>query len=287
MRPASIRLRNKVIILGVVVLTLASVVTLALSARGDSRTDVAKKFQDVPIDQTVQRGEVSVTLEKLRIGNYETQLTYRYDAPSSQVEPFGIPTIALPGGDQLEASGGGGFDGNLPVTRTFMFPLLQDAESISVDVGSFIEYASVTASVEIPLGGEGGEPDDIGAREVPLSVVSSVGDAEYRVTKLLLERDSFVLVCEPTNGAASRMILGGPGGNFRLTDDQDGSYDGFAAGAEWSPALSSGHTMSYQGLYFDGLPNSSSTSFTLYLDGVGHIRAPFVFQVDIPQGEES
>ena len=37
-----------------------------------------------------------------------------------------------------------------------------------------------------------------------------------------------------------------------------------------------------QGLHFDGLPDSDTTSFSLSFDGTGEIRAPYVFQVDIP-----
>ena len=277
--------RSKVLVLGVAVIALALVIALGTANNGS--TGVASTFEDVPIDQTIQRGSVSVTLEQLRLGEHETQLQYKYNAPGKQVEPLGIPNIELPGGDQLRGNGGG-FDGEMPITRTFTFPALpEDADTITVDVGSFIEHAPATVSVEIPLGDASeADPDEAGRRELPLDVEFSIGDAEYRVTRLLLGPDDFVLVCKPANDSAARMVLGGQSAGVSLTDNKDGRYDGFLSGAEWSPASSGGHMMSYQGFHFDGLPNPNATLLTLNLDGVSHIRAPFVFQVDIRQEEE-
>ena len=111
----------------------------------------------------------------------------------------------------------------------------------------------------------------------------SIDDAEYCVTRLLLEPDSFVLVCEPANKAASRMVLGGQSASIGLTDNQGTAYPGFLAGAQLDPADYGGHVMSYQGLHFGGLPNPDATSLSLSVDGRGKIQAPFVFQVEIPQ----
>ncbi len=281
--------RGKVIVLSVVAAALTVGIAWGIAGRGDADVTVASAFKDVPIDQTIQVGGVSVTLEQLRLGAHETQLQYRYDAPpGGQVEPLGIPTIGLPsGGDQLQGEGGG-FDGFMPITRTFTFPALPEgADTITVDVGSFLEYAPPTASVEVPLGNTDVPPDDIGRRTLPLDVAFSVGEAQYRVTKLLLDPGSFVLVCEPANDAASRMALGGgQSENISLTDSQGGSYDGFLSDAMWSPAGDGGHVLLLQGFHFEGLPNPSATSLTLNMYGASHIRAPFVFRVDIPQEED-
>ena len=58
-------------------------------------------------------------------------------------------------------------------------------------------------------------------------------------------------------------------------------------GAEWDPAANGGLLMSYQGLHFDGLPGDDTTAFTLGLGERGEINSPFVFQVNIPQAEET
>ena len=279
------RQRTKILALGALAASAVAAVAVFAIA-GNGQTGVAKNFEDIPVNRTIQRGDVSVTLENLRLGEHETQLTYRYDAPSGeQVEPIGIPTIGMPGGDQLEADGGGGFDGAMPVTRTFTFPPMPNVETITVDVGSFIQYAPATESVDIPVrvALEDVALDGIGERkELPLGVEFSIGAARYRITRLLLDPGSFALVFEPVNEAASRIVLGGQSASFSLTDDHDRRYDGFVAGAEWSPANDGGHVMSYQGLHFNGLPGPDTSSFSLRLDGVGNIRAPFVFRIDIP-----
>lgn len=277
--------RTKILTLGALAASVGTAVAVFTIA-GNDQADVAGNFEDIPVNRTIQRGDVSVTLENLRLGERETQLTYRYDAPpGEQVEPIGIPTIGIPGGDQLEADGGGGFDGMMPVTRTFTFPPMPDVETITVDVASFIQYAPANVSVDIPVGDalEDVDLDGIGERkELPLGVEFSIGAARYRITKLLLDPGSFALVCEPANDAASRVVLGGQSASFSLTDDQDTRYDGFLAGAEWSPANDGGHVMSYQGLHFNGLLGPGTSSLSLRLDGVGNIRAPFIFRVDIP-----
>ena len=268
---------------GTVILAIAIAASVvACNVAGNDQTGAASNFQDVQVDQTIHRGDVSVTLSGLRLGDNETQLRYRYDAPGKQIEPLGLPIITLPGGDQLEAEGGGGFGGEMPITTTFTLPPLpEDADTITVDVGSFIQHVPTAAvSVEIPLEDR---LNDAGGREVPLDVEFSIGVAEYRATRLLLEHDGFVLVCEPANGAASRLILGGGSASISLTDNQGTAYPGFLAGAEWNPADDGGHVMSYQGLHFSGLLNPDATSLSLSVDGMGKIQAPFVFQVKIPQ----
>lgn len=276
---------TKILTLGALAASVGTAVAVFALA-GNGETGVDGDFEDIPVNRTIQRGDVSVTLENLRLGEHETQITYRYDAPSGeQVEPIGIPTIGMPGGDQLEADGGGGFDGAMPVTRTFTFPPMPDVETITVDMGSFIQYAPATESVDIPVRDALEDVALYGIserKELPLGVEFSIGAARYRITKLLLDPGTFALVSEPANEAASRIALGGQSGSFSLTDDQDTRYDGFLAGAEWSPANDGGHVMSYQGLHFDGLLAPGTSSLTLSLDAVGNIRAPFVFPVDIP-----
>ena len=262
-------------------------VVVAFNVAGNGQTGAASNFRDVPVNQTIQQGDVSVVLSGLRLGEHETRLRYRFDSPEKQVEPLGLPIVTLPDGGRLEAESGGGFGGEMPITRTFTLPPIpEDADTITVDVGSFIQQVPTAAvSVELPLGNA---LNDVGGSEreaLPLDVEFSIGEAEYRVTRLLLEPDSFVLVCEPANGAASRMILGGQSASISLTDDQGTAYTGFLAGAEWDPADDGGHVMSYQGLHFNGMPNPDATSLSLRVDGVGKIQAPFIFQVEIPQDD--
>ena len=276
MKFANIRQQTAALAFAIAASVVATVV--ACNTVDNGQTGAASNLRDVPVNQTIQRGEVSVTLSGLRLGEHETQLTYRYDAPGKQVEPLGLPIIGLPGGDRLEADGGGGFTGEMPITRTFTLAPLLDASAITVDVGSFIQYAALdtAVTVEIPLQGVSGQ------EEVPLDVEFTVGDAQYRVTRLLLRPDSFVLVSEPANDTASRTVVGGQSASISLTDDQGTRYRGFVTGAEWSPADNGGHVMSYQGLHFNGAPNPDAT-LLLRVDGMGVIQAPFVFEVEIPQ----
>ncbi len=271
-------IRKRVPALAFAIAASAVVTVVACNAVGNGQTGAVSDLRDVPVNQTIQRGDVSVTLSGLRLGERETQLTYRYDAPGKQVEPIGLPVIWFPGDDQLEADGGGGFTGEMPITRTFTLGPLPDASTITVDVGSFIQYVALdtAVTVEIPLQGVAG------LEEVPLDVEFTLGDAQYRVTRLLLRPDSFVLVCEPANEDASRMILGGQSASMSLTDDQGTRYRGFVTGAEWNRADDGGHVMSYQGLHFAGLPNLDA-KLSLHVDGTGVIQAPFVFEVEIPQ----
>ena len=280
-------LRKRTTVLAFVVAASVIALVVAFNVAGNGQTGAASNFRDVPVNQTIQQGDVSVVLSRLRLGENETQLAYRYDAPGEQVEPLGLPIVTLPDGGRLEAEGGGGFDGEMPITRTFTLPPIpEDADTIAVDVGSFIQHVPTAAvSVEIPLGNALNDVGGSEREELPLDVEFSIGEAEYRVTRLLLEPDSFVLVCEPANEAASRMILGGQSASISLTDDQGTAYTGFLAGAEWDPADDGGHVMSYQGLHFSGMPNPEATSMSLLVDGVGKIQAPFVFQVEIPQDD--
>ncbi len=282
MRFTNIRKRTMVLVFAIAASVAAAVV--AFNVAGNGQTGAASNFRDVQVNQTIQQGDVSVILSRLRLGENETQLRYRYDAPGEQVEPLGLPIVTLPDGSRLEANGGG-FGGEMPITRTFTLPPIpEDADTITVDVGSFIQYVPTAAvSVEIPLEDALDDAGGSEREELPLDVEFSIGDAEYRVTRLLLEPDSFVLVCEPTNEAASRMILGGQSASISLTDNQGTAYPGFLAGAEWDPADDGGHVMSYQGFHFSGMPNPDATSLSLSVDGVGKIQAPFVFQVEIPQ----
>ena len=287
MRFTNIGKRTMILAFAIAASVAAAVV--AFNVAGNGQTGAASNFRDVQVNQTIQQGDVSVTLSSLRLGENETQLRYRYDAPGEQVEPLGLPIVTLPDGSRLEANGGGGFDGEMlmtmPITRMFTLPSIpEDADTIAVDVGSFIQYVPIAAvPVEIPLGDALDDAGRSEREELPLDVEFSIGDAEYRVTRLLLEPDSFVLVCEPTNEAASRMILGGQSASISLTDNQGTAYPGFLAGAEWYPADDGGHVMSYQGFHFSGMPNPDATSLSLSVDGVGKIQAPFVFQVEIPQ----
>ena len=276
---------KRTMVLAFAIAASVAVAVVAFNVAGNGQTGAASNFRDVQVSQTIQRGDVSVILSRLRLGENETQLRYRYDAPGEQIEPLGSPIVTLPDGSRLEANGGGGFDGEMPITITFTLPPIpEDADTITVDVGSFIQYVPIAAvPVEIPLGDALDDAGGSEREELPLDAEFSIGDAEYRVTRLLLEPDSFVLVCEPTNEAASRMILGGQSASISLTDNQGTAYPGFLAGAEWYPADDGGHVMSYQGFHFSGMPNPYATSLSLSVDGVGEIQAPFVFQVEIPQ----
>ena len=251
-------------------------------------TDAGSDFEHVPVNETIVRGGVAVTLESLRLGEDETQLTYSYSsAPGELVEPLGLPRIDLPDGNRLETEGGGAFDGAMNSgTRTFELPPIPEGvETVSADLASFIVHVQRSTSVEIPLGDllEGMDLNGIDEREeLPLDVEFSVGPAQYRITSLLLDPASFTLVCEPANETASRTVLGGRPSSIRLTDDQENTYSSFLSGAEWGPADDGGQVMTYQGLYFDGLPSPDTTSFSMHLDGAGEIKAPVVFQVDIP-----
>ena len=283
MRFTNIGKRTMVLAFALAASVAAAVV--AFNVAGNGQTGAASNFRDIRVNQTIQQGDVSVILSMLRLGENETQLRYRYDAPGEQIEPLGSPIVTLPDGGQLEIKGGGGFDGEMPITRTFtLSPIPEDADTITVDVGSFIQHVPTsTVSVEIPLGDALDDAGGSEREELPLDVEFSIGDAGYRATRLLLEPDSFILVCEPTNEAASRMILGGRSASISLTDNQGTAYRGFLAGAQWDPADGGGHVMSYQGLHFSGIPNPAATSLLLNVDGVGKIQAPFVFQVEIPQ----
>ena len=42
----------------------------------------ANDSKDIPVNETVERGGVAVTLEKLELTEKETQLTYSYDSTS-------------------------------------------------------------------------------------------------------------------------------------------------------------------------------------------------------------
>jgi uncharacterized membrane protein YccF (DUF307 family) len=285
MKLRNTRQRTKVLTLGAIVAAVVAAVAIFTIA-GSDQTGVASNFRDVSVGQTIQHGDVSVTLEELQLGDHETRLTYQYNAPSGeQVEPIGLPVIRLPNGNQLEADSGGGYDGLMPVTRTFAFSPLPKVGSIMVDAGSFIQYAPAAVSVDIPVGDALEDSDGEGVverKEIPLAVEFSLGDAQFRITKLQLDPGGFALVSEPVNDAASRIVLGGQSASITLTDDQHRQYDNFSAGAGWSPARGGGHVMSYQGLHFEGWPAPGVSFLTLHLDGVGNIRAPFVFQVDIP-----
>ena len=260
----------------VVAVLLILAVACAAPAHQTSSNTSPSNFRDVPVNQTIQRGDVSVTLESLRLGEHETQLTYRYDSPQP-VEPVGLPVVTLPGGGQIETDSGGGFDGEMPITRTFTLPTLPDATSVTVDVGSFIQSVPLdpAVSVEIPLGDELND-------EVPLGAGFSVGEAHYIITRLLLNPNGFDLIVEPANDAASRKVVGGPTSDFNMTDNHGRQYESFAAGAEWNPARGGGHVMSYQGLHFSGSPIPGAT-LTLRVGGMGVIQAPFAFEVEIPE----
>ncbi len=283
------RMTTRLFALGAILALIAVVAALV----GIADTGAASSFKDIAVNQTVERGGVAVTLESLRLGEDETRLTYSYSAPQeAQVEPLGLPIITLPDGSWLESTGGGGFDGTMNSgIRTFELPSIPGGvETISVDLASFITYAAGATSVEIPLGDllDKVDLEEINEREqLPLSVEFSIGPAKYRVTSLLLDPASFTLVSEPVNSAASRTTLGGQPSSVGLTDDQGRTYSSFLVGAEWDPAANGGLLMSYQGLHFDGLPGDDTTAFTLGLWERGEINSPFVFQVNIPQAEET
>ena len=286
---AHLRTKAKLFALGAI---LASVAAAAVIF-GVANTGAASSFEDVAVNQVIERGGVAVTLDGLRLGEDETQLTYSYSAPMwEQVEPLGLPRIDLPDGSQWESKGGGAFDGGTNSgTRTFKLPPIpEDVETISVDLASFITYTPGAKSVEIPLGDLLEKVDlmEINEREeLPLGVGFSIGPARYRITSLLLDPESFILVCEPVNDAASRTTLGAQPSSVKLTDDKGQTYSSFLIGAGWDPADNGGYVMTHQGLYFDGLPRSDTTAFSLHLGGKGEIKAPFVFRIDIPQAGEA
>jgi hypothetical protein len=146
-------------------------------------------------------------------------------------------------------------------------------------------YTSDSALVEIPLGDaiKGVNIQSVNERKtVVLDIPFSVGLARYRITSLLLDPSSFVLVYEPANGLASRTVLGGGLSKVSLGDDVGGTYSSFLTGAQWDQIGDNGHTVGYQGIHFNGLPNPQADVFSLLVEGTGEIKAPFIFQVELP-----
>ena len=278
---ASSRTKSRILSLGAVLASAAILLSLVAA------TNASK---EVPVGETVERGGVAVTLEKLVLKDNETQLFYSYNATSRRhVEPLGLPRISLSNGDKLDSDGGNravnGAAGSGSRTAKLP-PIPEGTDSVSVDLASFVLYTSGTELVEIPVGDvlEDVDFNRIVERQAfPIDVRFSVGSGEYRFTRLLLDPSGFVLVYEPVNEVGSLTVLGGGLSSVALTDDQDRAYRNVLAGAEWNRVDDEGHTVVDQELYFDGLPGSDTASFYLRFDGTGEIKAPYVFQVDIPR----
>ncbi len=280
------RAKIRIFTLGAILVSAAIVLSLVNIININAAANDSK---DIPVNETVERGGVAVTLEKLELTEKETQLTYSYDSTSGgHVDPLGLPRIDLPNGGKLEAErGNGAVDGatRSGTKKVKLPPIPEGTETISADLASFIRYTAESELVEIPLGDllEGVDFEAIVERqELPLNVKFSVGPAQYRITSLLLDPSSFALVYEPLNQPASLTVLGAGISNVQLTDDQERTYFSFLTGAEWSQVDNSGHTVTQQGLYFEGLPDPDTTTFSLQFEGTGEIEAPYVFQVDIP-----
>ena len=277
---AGSRVKSRILALGAFLASAVVVLSLIAATNGS---------KEVLVNETIDRGGVSVTLEKLVLTEDETRLFYSYNSTSrSHVDPLGLPRMGLPNGDKLEPEGGNEVvDGaSSSGSRTVkLAPIPEGTDAVSADLASFILYTATSESVEIPLGDllENVDFDAIDERqELTLDVTFFVGSGEYRFTSLLLGPSGFALVYEPVNGLASLTVLGGGLSSVTLTDDQDRTYRDYLTGAEWSRADNEGHTVAGQGLYFDGFPDSDTTSFSLRFDGTGEIKAPYVFQVDIP-----
>ena len=239
--------------------------------------------EEVLIDQAIERDNVEVSLHSVRLGETKTWLTYSYRSNAgTHVEPLGLPTIQLPDGSQVESAAGGVVDGSVAsASRTVILPEIPaGTKTLSVDLASFIEYTTTSDRLDISSGDllQGiGVSSVTTPQNAVLDHTFSIGPADYRFTSLTLEPSNFVLTYEPMNIVATKTVLGGGLSTLNMTDDLGGIYSSYLTVAKWS--VDNGHKVRVQSLYFEGLPNPDANTFSLHVNGIGEIKAPYRFEV--------
>ena len=201
------------------------------------------------------------------------------------MEMIDLPKITLPNGQLLKAtneastptSGSEGTkDAELP-------PIPNETDNVSLDLSSAIVYIDSADDVSFSLSDQLSDInlDEITERtDISVEIPFSVGSAQFEFTSLILFPDTFALVYEPVNENAESKVFGGGLSGVALSDDQEGTYESFLSGVSWN--TDGGHSVEFQGLYFQGLPNPEATRFNLHLNGTGEIDGPFVFEVQLP-----
>lgn len=269
------------------ILLLTLIIGVALTS-SISRATAEEDFESVDIGQTIEVGDLTVTVERLLLGRSETRLELAFESESAiGVSPVGPPTIHLPNGDVLKtkglANGINAGTGEGLFDRTYILEGIPGGvNAVTIDLASHIAYYESAYSIHLPIDELLGEFDHASVNEpetYTLGYGFSVGPAQFELTSLVLRPAEFSFSFRPLNKEAQKTVVSGTLSHVSARDGNGTIFPSGLAIANWSDAQDSVRS---QSLFFEGTINPEAIELILEVDGIGEIKTPGSIRVSLP-----
>lgn len=277
----TILLTNKTKFALLLAIVFAVSLAVAVVAWGEQNSPSLQQESDYSTQQTFNRSltidGITVVMSSITHSAQQFSVEYSYTSDTPEIEPRQmINGVSLTRTDNTRTLS------NSPKVGSERFPLDSripggEGELVDVSLGTYLVPANISGNITINLGTayqtalttQSNTPIT-----VPLNSEFSIGDKNYRVSKIRVFPNDFRIWVEPTNQSARRTALIVE--EVTLTDNTGATYIHISDVTEYDNLSPRGHD--WHQFIFGGILPRSTTSLTLTFRGGMTVIGPFVFE---------
>jgi len=246
------------------------------------------------VDQTVQNGEIGITVKEVHFYEEKTAVLYQITSPENvYYEAYSRSDPTIECGNQIietiheqnQLVSTTGPDG---VVNFLWYPALPEGTSdFIINFPPFSTNTGPAANFSVYLGDQVGTtlPPPEG-RELQMDQLIEVSSVQFRLTSFILRPDSFEFTYKPEPGSETAgLLLAGPGPRFETisaTDDSGHSYRAGMGGGTYLDFVEGHPQLKSQTIEFDSALQPGTTRLDVRIAAIGVFGTePFRFQIKI------
>lgn len=247
-------------------------------------------LRTLKVEQTIQHGEVSITVRALQFFDDKMAILYQTSAPENIIFlPFSRsdPTIEC-GGEVINTLE---LRHKLAAVEDINYlwypPLPKDTSEFTLHFPPFSTNTGPAADFSIYLGDQVGyeTPPDKG-RELQIDQVIEFESAQFRIISFVLYPESFRFTYQPEPGSEATgifLLLPGPShGSISAADDRGNTYDTYGGGGLTLDWVEDEPQLKEQTISFEGGLEPGTTRLDVHIPATGVSGTePFRFKIQI------